>query len=172
MSAVSRPLRRLLPPLAALAAVTALAACGGSGSTASAVKSTTVSSSTSRTATAPSSAAPSAAAATTARIASGPLHASLRAPNHHPRAGKPWPYSVHVSDATGKPLSGSVRIEFALGGVVVGTDTPPVHPIRHGLWHDTLVFPATAAGHPLTFVAIVQTPAGAAALGWPVNVSP
>lgn len=100
------------------------------------------------------------------------LRATLIGANHDPVAGKGWAYSVHVTDPSGRGLSGSVKIEFTFEGQVVGTDTPPVHPIRNGLWHDTLTFPGAAAGHPLALVAVVKTPAGSATLSWPVSVRP
>jgi hypothetical protein len=94
----------------------------------------------------------------------------LHGANHAPKAGKPWPYSVTVTDAAGHPLSGTVEIEFTFGGQVVGTDTPPTHPLTHGRWHDNLMFPARALGFPLTFQAVVHTGRGSITLDWPVTV--
>jgi hypothetical protein len=104
-------------------------------------------------------------------VTTGPVRATLQAANHNPASNKPWPYSVRVTDASGHPLSGSVRIEFTFGGQVVGTDHPPVHPIKNGLWHDSLTYPPQAAGHPLVFEAVVTTSAGSVKLGWPVMVT-
>ncbi len=137
----------------------ALAACGGSGSS---TRSNTraLSSSSGVSATAPS------------QLNTGPLRASLHAPDHAPKVGRLWPYSVHASDAGGHPLAGSVDIEFVLDGQVVGRDTPPTHPLENGLWHDRLTFPSQAVGHPLTFRVVVHTARGNATLDWPVNVEP
>lgn len=104
-----------------------------------------------------------------ASITSGPVHASFTAPNHTPKVGKPWPYSVRVSDASGHPLSGTVKIQFTFGGQVVGTDTPPVHPVTNGSWHDNLTFPKAAVGEPITLQAVVHTSAGSVTLNWPVT---
>jgi hypothetical protein len=98
------------------------------------------------------------------------VRASLVGANHKPIVGKDWPYSVHVTDASGKPLSGTVDIEFTFGGQVVGHDSPPTHPVKNGLWHDTLTFPAASAGQPLSLQAVVHTSTGSVTLGWPVTV--
>ena len=65
---------------------------------------------------------------------------------------------------------GTVDIQFAFGGQVVGRDTPPTHPVVNGRWHDTLKFPAAAVGMPLTFQAVVHTRLGSITLDWPVTV--
>lgn len=105
-----------------------------------------------------------------ASITSGPVHATLTAANHTPIVGKDWAYSVHVTNAQGRPLPGTVKIEFSFGGAVVGTDHPPTHPLSHGVWRDTLTFPRQAVGYPLTFEAVVRTTAGSVTLSWPVTV--
>jgi hypothetical protein len=102
-------------------------------------------------------------------VSTGPVHATFTAPNHHPAVGKPWPYSVRVTDSSGHPLSGTVRIQFTFGGQVVGTDTPPVHPVKAGRWHDNLTFPKAATGQPVTLQAVVHTSAGSVTLNWPVT---
>ena len=140
-------------------AVLAVAACGGGSksqpstpaSTTTATNQTTVSSVGVGTAT--------------ARV-----NATLNAPNHSPIVGKGWPYSVHVTDRSGRPLSGTVRIQFVLAGHVVGTDTPPVHPLKNGRWHDNLQFPKASLGFPLTFQVVVHTGEGSVTLNWPVSV--
>jgi hypothetical protein len=139
----------------------AVAACGGGSS----------SSSTHTTATAQTTATQSQASqGGTSSVTTGPVHGALIAKDHAPQAGKLWPYAVHVSDAAGHPLSGTVDIEFVFGGQVVGRDTPPTHPVRNGLWHDKLTFPAPAVGEPLMFRAVVHTSLGTITLDWPVKV--
>jgi hypothetical protein len=143
----------------AVCIVVTISACG-SGSSSSSASST-------RTTTSP---APPAAAGG-ASVSTGPVHAVLRGQDHAPVVNAPWRYSVRVTDASGHPLSGRVDIEFVFAGTVVGHDTPPTHPLRHGRWHDVLRFPAAAAGHPLTFRAVVHTARGSATLNWPVTVA-
>jgi hypothetical protein len=140
----------------------ALSACGGSKQGSTTTKSpTTSSSSTSTTQTTATGAS---------SVTTGPVRATLSAQDHSPKTGQDWRYSVTVTDASGHPLSGTVDIEFAFGGVVVGRDTPPTHPVKNGHWSDTLKFPADAVGHPLTFQAVVHTTAGSITLDWPIQV--
>ena len=86
--------------------------------------------------------------------------------------GHPWAYSVKVTDAAGHPLYGTVDIEFAFGGQVVGHDTPPTKTLVAGRWHDSLTFPAQAVGQPLAVQAVVHTSAGSITLDWPITVTP
>jgi hypothetical protein len=141
-------------------------ACGGSGSTSSATKSQ----SAPKTATTSTSTTASSNSGGTASVTTGPVRGTLHGANHVPKAGKPWPYSVTVADAAGHPLSGTVDIQFAFGGQVVGRDRPPTHPLKNGRWHDNLQFPAQAVGFPLTFQAVVHTRMGSITLDWPVSV--
>ena len=138
-----------------------IAACGNSSS----------SSSASGPSTTTTTSAPAATSGGGASVSSGAVHAVLRALNHTPRVNRPWPYSVRVTDASGHPLGGKVDIEFVFAGQVVGRDTPPTHPLKHGRWHDNLRFPAAALGHPLTFRAVVHTAHGSATLNWPVTAT-
>jgi len=105
-----------------------------------------------------------------AAVSTGAVHASFQGAGHNPAVKQSWPYSVHVTDASGHPLSGTVKIQFSFGGQVVGTDHPPVHPVKHGSWHDTLTFPAESVGYPLILQAVVHTGAGSVTLSWPITV--
>jgi hypothetical protein len=98
------------------------------------------------------------------------VRGSLSGPDHTPTAGKGWPYTVKVTDAAGKPLPGTVDIQFVFSGQVVGRDKPPTHPLAHGMWHDVLTFPPQSVGLPLTFQAVVHTPQGSVTFNWPVKV--
>jgi hypothetical protein len=152
-------------PVAAAAAI-ALGGCGSSSKSSSSATSTPASTTTATSSTASST--PSASGGAT--VTTGPVHAALRANDHAPVANKAWPYTVLVTDASGHPLDGSVRIQFTFAGSVVGTDSPPVHPVKHGIWRDSLTYPTSAVGQPLTFQAVVTTSAGSVTLNWPVNV--
>lgn len=119
-----------------------------------------------------SSASTQAANGNSASVSSGPVHAALTGENHAPVAKQLWSYSVRVTDASGHPLNGSVAIQFTFEGNVVGHDTPPVHPVKNGLWHDMLTFPNQAIGEPLELQAVVHTAGGSVTLNWPVTVRP
>lgn len=150
--------------LVAVAAVVMIGAagCGGSSKSTPAQTHTTSAGKTSPTPT----------SGGRASVSTGPVRATLHGADHAPIAGKPWPYYVRVTDAAGSPLSGTVEIEFTFGGQVVGRDSPPTHPIKHGLWHDNLTYPKQAVGQPLTLQAVVHTSKGSVTLGWPVTVRP
>jgi hypothetical protein len=108
------------------------------------------------------------AAASTGPV--GPLHATLSAPNHDPTANRGWTYSLSVKDGRGQPLSGTVDVEFAFGGKVVGRDTPPTHSFHNGEWHETLTYPTAAVAFPLIFRLVVHSPVGTTTIDWPVKV--
>jgi hypothetical protein len=76
-----------------------------------------------------------------------------------------------VADAHGRPLAGQVQVQFVLGPVVVGHDTPPVHSLRNGLLKETLTFPAAAVGHSIALETVVHTHVGSVTLQWPVTPS-
>lgn len=152
---------RLASACALVLVAVGVAGCGGSTKT-----TTTAKAPPTRTATTPI------VKAQTNTVTTGPVHATLRAPNHSPVMNKGWPYAVSVMDASGHPLSGTVTVQFLFGGQVVGRDTPPTHPLRNGRWHDVLKFPPRSVGIPLTFETVVHTPAGTVTLNWPVKVKP
>ncbi len=145
----------------------AVAACGGSGATSSSVPSRSTSTTSSAQAT-----TTSVQAAETSSVTTGPVHGTLRGENHAPKVKRAWSYSVAVTDAAGRPLSGNVAIQFVFNGQVVGRDTPPTHPITNGGWHDRVTFPAPAIGMPLSFRAVVHTSRGSITLDWPIKVQP
>jgi hypothetical protein len=147
--------------IAVVVASMTAAGCGGSKS-----KTTTRAPSTTTHASAPVNAG----TATTATLTSGPVHATLHGANHTPTARKSWVYTVRVTDANGKPLSGTVETDFAFAGIVVGKETPPVHRLKDGFLRDVINYPSDAIGHPITLVTVIHTSEGSVALGWPVTV--
>jgi hypothetical protein len=151
--------------LAAAGTATALslgvAACGGGSSSKSATSSSTPAVSTSTTT--PST-------VTTATVLTGPVHATLHGDTHTPAAGVMWHYTVRVTDPHGQPLTGTVRTQFTFAGQVVGTESPPVHKLKHGVLRDAFRYPRDAIGHPIAMVTIVRTRAGSVTLTWPIKV--
>jgi hypothetical protein len=151
------------------------AGCGGSSS--SSATASGAGAATSATSTTTSSAGSAAAGGTTQATgtevtgSSGGLRATLHAPDHTPKAGMFWHYSVRASGSNGKPVSGTVETQFAFGGQVVGRESPPSHPLTRGRLNDKVTFPARAVGLPLTFRVVVHTHLGTITLDWPVKVS-
>jgi hypothetical protein len=165
--------------LAVAAVLLTMTACGSSSKQSTTASSTSSTSSASSTASASSTTSTSASAAsaspttaTAPAVTTGPVRVTLHGSGHNPTAGKLWSYSVHVTDAGGHPLSGTVDTDFVVGGLgVVGKETPPVHPLKNGVLNDQVTFPAQAAGEPLMLVTVVHTSAGSVAVGWPVSVT-
>lgn len=98
-----------------------------------------------------------------------PIHATLVGENHRPIANKLWPYTVTATDANGRPLTGTVDVEFTFSGTVVGHASPPTDPLKDGRWHDSLTFPSRAIGEPIDLQVVVHTQIGSVTLDWPVK---
>jgi hypothetical protein len=101
-----------------------------------------------------------------AAASAAPFTAHLKAPNHSPIANKKWPITVTASHGRTRP-GGVVRYEFLFQGQVVGH--APGHGFRRGVFHDSLLFPNAAIGHPLTLRVIVKTRFGTVNLNWKVK---
>jgi len=144
--------RTLAAALSLVVLPLSLAACGATGST-----------------TSSKTRAPGKAAVTTPAD-TRPLHATLVGENHAPKVNQPWSYSVTATDALGHPVSGTVNIEFALSGQVVGHNTPPTDQVTDGHMNNTLTFPAEAVGVPLDVRAVLHTTLGSLTLDWPITV--
>jgi hypothetical protein len=98
------------------------------------------------------------------------VRATFIGENHAPTVNVPWTYSVIVSDARGRKLSGTETTHYTFNGVVVGTEKPVNVKFTHGAYHDTIEFPAAAVGHPLKIQAVVQTSIGSITVDWPIMV--
>ena len=159
--------RGVIAALSVVVLMLSLAACGGSsGARTSSTKQQIASAPTSQaTTTSPKK------PVSTALVYTRPMRATLVGENHAPKVNQPWGYSVTVTDANGHSMSGTVDIEFALSGTVVGHDKPPTDPITAGNLHHTLKFPAAAVGVPLEVQAIVHTTLGSLTLDWPITVA-
>jgi hypothetical protein len=145
-------LRALVAALSLVVLSLSLAACGATGSTTSSRTSAT------------------GKAAIRTPVDTRPLHATLVGENHAPKVNQPWSYSVTVTDALGHLVSGTVNIEFALSGQVVGHDKPPTDRVTDGHMNDTIKFPAEAVGVPLDLQAVVHTTLGSLTRDWPITV--
>ena len=101
-----------------------------------------------------------------ASAAGAAFTAHLTAPNHAPTANKKWPITVTATHGSTK-LSGSERYHFLFDGQVVSSQ--PGHSFTNGVYHDTLVFPGRAVGHPITLQVVVSTRYGTVDLNWAVD---
>ena len=147
--------------LAAAAIVAAgLTACGGSSGSGS-------SAATAPLATTASSAASSAVPSTAAAPAS--VVAVLHAPGHDPHVGN-WPITVTLTNG-GRPIPGHVSYQFLFQGQVVSRQPVRLEsPNFVGTFHDTIIWPATSVGYPLTFRVVIQTPFGVKNVDYLVQV--
>lgn len=101
------------------------------------------------------------ATVTAAGVSALPLKATLTVPTLEPQANVRWPYTVHVTDATGKPLGAKITVRTVdpLGGkhpVQLERKKTDIvaFPIK-GTFTDAVVWPAEAQGVPLTFQVVV-----------------
>jgi len=106
--------------------------------------------------------------------------ARLKAPNHSPKGGtKSWRITVSAHTRSGRPLRATAVYKFLYNGQVVSTQNPwPGHSrggprpwTFRGRYRDTILWPARAAGYPLTFRVVVSVKGrGSVNLDWKVRV--
>jgi hypothetical protein len=103
-----------------------------------------------------------------------PFSAVLHAPTHHPRAGKPWLYSVRVTDLDGRPIKARIRMQVLFGGLPVGKVDKGRTFSFVGVWREPkkapLIWPARSRGQPLTFEAIVTARGASTRLRYAIEV--
>jgi hypothetical protein len=96
----------------------------------------------------------------------GGFTAHLYAPGHQPKVGN-WRIKVTAARDS-RQLSGSVYYRFLYLGQVVGHQ--PGHSFTHGVFYDTLKWPAKAVGHTITLQVVVSTRYGTDYLDWWIKV--
>jgi hypothetical protein len=84
---------------------------------------------------------------TSAAFTSGPLAYTFGAPTHTPAVGKRWRLQVGVK-RSGRPVSGTVKIDILHQGQVVGHVTDG--PLKGGRFAHDFDWPKESVGHPLT----------------------
>jgi hypothetical protein len=99
-------------------------------------------------------------------LGSGSIRVTMKAQNHHPIAGRRWPYSVTVRSASGQKLSGTETTHYLFGSTVVGTEKPVNVRFRNGYYRDALIFPTRAIGHRLRVWVVIKTKAGSGSAAW------
>jgi hypothetical protein len=103
-----------------------------------------------------------------------PFRAVLHAPTHTPKAGKPWLYSVRVTDPQGRPIRARITMRILFGGIAVGKVDSGKTFSFVGTWREPkdspLIWPARSRGHPLTFEAIVTARGATKRLDYTIDV--
>jgi hypothetical protein len=103
-------------------------------------------------------------------VANSRIHVTMTAENHHPVVNKNWTYSVKVTTAAGKKLSGTETTNYLYGGTVVGTEKPVNVRFKDGYYRNTIQFPSDAVGQPLTVDVVVHTKDGSGSATWSITV--
>ena len=110
----------------------------------------------------------------TARRPASPFRAVLHAPTHTPKAGKPWLYSVRVTDPQGRPIRARITMRVLFGGIPVGKVDAGKTFTFVGTWREPkrspLIWPARSRGRPLTFEALVTVRGTTKRLDYTVDV--
>ena len=103
-----------------------------------------------------------------------PFRAVLHAPTHAPKAGKPWLYSVRVTDLQGRPIRARITMRVLFGGVPVGKVDSGKTFSFVGTWREPksspVIWPARSRGHPLTFEAVVTARGATKRLDYAITV--
>jgi hypothetical protein len=102
----------------------------------------------------------------TAASAKASIRVTMKGQNHHPVVNKRWTYSVTVTSARGRRLSGTETTHYLYGSTVVGTEKPINVRFKNGYYHDTIEFPGAAVGHPLRVWVVVKTRYGSGSAAW------
>jgi len=102
------------------------------------------------------------------------FRAVLHAPTHTPKAGKPWLYSVRVTDLQGRPIRARITMQVLFGGIPVGKVDGGKTFSFVGTWREPrkepLIWPARSRGRPLTFEAIVTARGATKRLDYTITV--
>ena len=108
--------------------------------------------------------------------------ATLKAPNHHPAAGKLWNISVTAKSNSGRALRATAYYEYWFKGQKVASRNPsPSDPNDQsggprpysfkGSYRDGILWPKRSVGIPLTFRVVVKVKGlGMRKLDWKVVV--
>jgi hypothetical protein len=102
------------------------------------------------------------------------INVTISAPTHQPRVNKPWPVTVRVTDAAGKPLPAQLTMRILFGGTPVGkVDNGRVYRFV-GMWREEkgneITWPRASRGQPLQFEAIVTARGKTVKRTWSIQV--
>ena len=109
-------------------------------------------------------------AAALVKSASGPLRATLTPSTHTPKVNAKRPIVV-TATLNGKPAHATAVYQFLYDGAVVGTGY--VKNNKHfsftGHFSDSLVFPPTSVGEPLTLSVVISSAGHTVKLDWSIK---
>ena len=157
-------LQRSLAWLGPVLLATIVAGCGGS-STSSSTRAPAATTPASTQSTTQSTATSTSPGTVTGSFAS--LTAVLHAGTHQPKVEAPWPIRI-TATLGGAPAKATVVYEYLFSGQVVAHRS---HYTFTGQFSDTLKWPASAVGYPLTFRAVVTSGSALVNLDYPVQVA-
>ena len=110
-------------------------------------------------------------AAALVKSASGPLRATLTpTATHTPKVNAKWPIVV-TATLDGKPAHATAVYQFLFDGAVVGTGYAKnnKHFSFTGHFSDSLVFPPTSVGEPLTLSVVISSAGHTVKLDWSIE---
>ena len=100
-----------------------------------------------------------AALAAPAIAASSPFVARLRASTHRPKVNALWPFTVTVTDSSGRPLAAVLHMQVLLAGIKVGEVDNGRRYRFVGTWHEAkgkeVTWPPASRGQRLVFEVVV-----------------
>jgi hypothetical protein len=92
-------------------------------------------------------------------VAPLPFRARLIAATHRPKVNAPWPFTVRVTDLSGRPLRATLHMQILYGGAVVGQVDTGARYTFVGSWHERkgqeVTWPAESRGTTLVFEVVV-----------------
>jgi hypothetical protein len=102
------------------------------------------------------------------------VNVTIISPTHHPKVNQPWPVTVRVTDASGKPLPATLTMRILFGGTPVGkVDNGKVYRFV-GSWRETkgneITWPPMSRGQPLQFEVIVKAAHRTLKRTWAITV--
>lgn len=136
--------------VASAVVIVPLSGCGGSKQARPRGAPSSTSTATHETSPAPG---PPSLRGNTVTVSAGSLTASMRVSGHKPKIDAPWPVHFTLTRA-GRPARASVSYEFLFAGQVVAHRS---HYTFTGRFSDTLTWPSSAVGYPLTFRAVMSS---------------
>jgi hypothetical protein len=103
-----------------------------------------------------------------------PARVTIAAATHHPRANAPWPVTVRVTNAAGKPIAATLTMRILFSGTPVGkVDNGRVYHFV-GTWREKkgeeIKWPAASRSQPLAFEAIVHAQNTTVKKTWAITV--